>query len=169
MQFVYVIIPALLVLITAYLLIDRLLRSEVKRRDFDLRKVSLTTITPTRLRAYERLMLLLERTIPTTLVVNTIKPTMTSMELHSLLISTIRQEFAHNVSQQIYVSNELWGQIRVAQESLVQLINGSASNFSANEPAVNLAELIIKVYSRSENSPSELAIAKLKAEVRMLF
>jgi len=55
-------IPALLVLLTAYLLLDKLLRNEDNRRKFELTKSNLTTLVPIRLRAYERLILVLERT-----------------------------------------------------------------------------------------------------------
>jgi hypothetical protein len=168
-QVLYITLPALLVLLTAYLLISKLLKNEEKRRDFELRKNSLSIITPIRLRAYERLILVLERTIPNKLVVNTIKPDMSCFELHSQLIETIRQEFGHNVSQQIYISNELWELIRGAQESLIRLINGCASQFNGTDNAAHLGEAIIQIYAKSDQTPSELAINQLKAEVRQFL
>jgi hypothetical protein len=165
----YIVLPALLVLLTAYLLIHKMLKGEEKRRDFELRKNSLSVITPIRLRAYERLMLVLERTTPSTLVVNTIKPDMTCLQLQSQLVSTIRQEFGHNVSQQIYVSNQLWELIRGSQESLMRLINGCAAQCNPADQAAHLAELIIQVYAKSEQTPSEMAINQLKNEVRQFL
>ena len=161
-----IVLPALLVLLTAYLLLDKLLRTEEKRRNFELRKDKGNTITPIRLRAYERLMLVLERTTPATLVVNVAKPDMTSLELHSLLLATIRQEFSHNLSQQIYVTDELWNYIRGAQESLLRLVNTCAAKCNPAAPASQLAEIIIQVYAASEQTPTELAMNKLKNEVR---
>lgn len=160
------ILPALLVLLTAYLLIDKLLRNEEKRRNFELRKNSASTITPIRLRAYERLIFVLERTTPSTLILSVAKPQMTNMELHTQLLESIRQEFAHNLSQQIYVSDEVWNYIRSAQESLLRLINTCASKCNPNESASALSEIIIQVYDSSEQTPSELAMIKLKLEVR---
>ena len=61
-----IILPALIVLLTAYLLINKFLRNEEKRRNFELRKEGTAIITPIRLRAYERLILVLERTTPAT-------------------------------------------------------------------------------------------------------
>lgn len=164
-----IVLPALLVLLTAYLLIDKLLRSEEKRRNFELQKNGLSTITPIRLRAYERLMLVLERTTPSTLILSVAKPGMTNQELHSQLLATIRQEFSHNLSQQIYVSDEVWSYIRGTQESLLQLINTCASTCNPTESASGLAELIIQVYGTSEQTPTELAINKLKNEIRRYF
>ncbi len=159
-------IPALLVLLTAYLLLDKLLRNEDKRRKFELTKNNLATLTPIRLRAYERLILVLERTLPTNLIINTIKPEMSNMELHTLLLTTIRQEFSHNISQQIYISDDLWVYIRGAQESLLKLINTSAAQCNPANSGAELAERIIQIFSSSEKTPSELAIQKLKNEVR---
>lgn len=162
-----IILPAILVLLTAYLLISKLLHSEEKRRDFELRKNNVNTLIPIRLRAYERLVLLLERTTPPTLIVNVAKPQMSNLELHTQLLENIRQEFSHNLSQQIYVSYDIWNYIRAAQESLLRLVNTCASKCNPTNSASELAEMIIQVYGASEQTPTEIAINKLKEEVRV--
>ncbi len=165
----YISIPALLVLITAYLLINKLLKNEEKRRNFELRKNNQSQITPIRLRAYERLALLLERTSPNTLVLNATKPEMTALDLQRELLASLRQEFGHNVSQQIYVSSELWGAIKSVQESLLRLVNMCAAKCPPDAKASVLAEMIIQVYSSSEQPPAETALELLKKEVRTLI
>ena len=162
-----IVLPALLVLLTAYLLIDKLLKNEEKRRSFELKKEKVNTLTPIRLRAYERLILVLERTTPSTLIVNVAKPHMSNLELHTELLASIRQEFSHNLSQQIYVSDEIWNYIRGAQESLLRLINSCAAQCNPANSATELAEKIIQVYGNSEQTPTEQAIDKLKKEVRI--
>jgi hypothetical protein len=169
MDILKIVLPAILVLLTAYLLIDKLLRSEIKRRNFELRKESLATLTPIRLRAYERLILVLERTTPTALILNVARPGMTNMELHTQLLASIRQEFSHNLSQQIYVSNEIWTCMRGAQESLLRLVNTCASKCNPDNTANELAERIIQVYNASDRTPTEVAIDLLKKEVRLYF
>jgi len=91
---------------------------------------------------------------------------MSNMELHTLLLATIRQEFSHNISQQFYVSDNLWIYIRGAQESLLKLINTCAAQCNPSNSGAELAERIIQVFSSSEKTPSEVAIEKLKTEVR---
>ncbi len=162
-------IPALLVLVTAYILLDKMLKNDEKRRGFETQQKTITATMPLRLRAYERLMLVLERTSPATVVLETIKPQMTSFQLQAQLLTTIREEFGHNASQQIYVSNELWSAIRAAQESLIQLINVCASQCVADAPATELAEKIIQLYAQSGKTPGEIATDMLKKEVRRLF
>lgn len=160
-----IVLPALLVLITAYLLINRLLKNEEKQRNFELQKTSQNTITPIRLRAYERLTLVLERTSPNSLVLNCMKPGMSNFELQNQLIKCIRDEFAHNVSQQIYVTNELWITIRATQESLIRLVNTCAAQCQPNNDATELAEMVIKLFAQSEQTPTEVAVELLKKEV----
>ena len=169
MDILKIVLPAILVLLTAYLLIDKLLSSEIKRRNFELRKESLATLTPIRLRAYERLILVLERTTPAAMILNVAKPGMTNMDLHTELLAGIRQEFSHNLSQQIYVSNEIWTCIRSAQESLLRLVNTCASKCNPANSANELAERIIQVYNASDQTPTEVAIDLLKKEVRNYF
>jgi hypothetical protein len=164
-----IIIPALLVLLTAYLVLQKFLQNDEKRRNFELVKSNHSALTPIRLRAYERLILVLERTLPSNLILSIIKPEMTNMELQSELLASIRQEFSHNISQQIYVSDDLWQHIRTAHESLLKLINTCASTCNPSNSGSELAERIIQVFSSSEQTPSELAINKLKTEVRNYF
>jgi superfamily I DNA and/or RNA helicase len=162
-------LPALLVLITAYLLIDKLLKNEKNRRDFELHKENTSTITPIKLRAYERLILVLERTTPHNFVLNTLKPGMNNFELQTELLKKLREEFGHNVSQQIYVSNELWTAIMSAQQSLIKLINACALKCKPNNDASELSEILIKLYAQSEETPTETAIELLKKEIRTLI
>ena len=164
-----IILPALLVLITAFFVLDRQQKAEMQRRQMDAKEKNSSITLPIRLRAYERLMLVLERTIPNYLIVNTLKSGMSSIELQTQLIAAIRQEFAHNVSQQIYVSNELWSAFRLAQESLIQLVNSCAARLQPEADATQLAQYIIQVYNSTDELPSEHAIALLKQEVRTLI
>lgn len=162
-------IPALLVLITAYMLISKLLRNEDERRNFELQKGNASILIPIRLRAYERLSLVLERTAPQKIVLTTLEQDMNCFDFQLKLLDNIRQEFSHNVSQQIYVSEELWNAIRTVQESLLQLVNTVASKYDPNENATALAEKIIEIYATAEHTPTEIAMHMLKGEVQSYF
>lgn len=169
MEILNIAIPAALVFLTAYLLLDKMFKNEEKRRIFEFKKQNLSTITPVRLRAYERLALFLERTIPNSLVINVTEAGMNCMQLHAKLLESIRQEYSHNVSQQIYVSDDLWENIVAAKESLVQLVNTCAASCKPEAPATMLAEKVLQVYAASPSTPSEIALAKLKEEIRSSY
>ncbi len=162
-------IPALLVLITAFFLLHKLLRNENERRKFELKTRIAPETIKIRLQAYERLALLLERTNPTTLILSLITPGMKSLELQKELLSQIRTEFSHNISQQIYISDELWNALKIVQENLLKVVNISAEEFENNASATELAEKIISVYNANSANPTTIAISMLKKEVRELI
>ncbi len=163
------ILPAFIVMMTAYLLFDRMLSNEEKRRKFELTKKDRASFVPLQLRAYERLMLLLERSNPANMVLQVIRPGMSCMEFQSQLTDHIRKEFEHNYAQQLYVSDELWSAVKNTQDNLIKLINTTAIRFKTDEPATQLAEQVIRIYTETEDNPTQIAIEILKTEVRNQF
>lgn len=162
-------IPAVLVIAMAYLLIDKLLKNEENRRNFELVKQNQPTVTPIKLRAYERLMLLLERITPHNILLNKVQANMTAFELQSVLLSDIRKELEHNFSQQIYVSSPLWESIKNAQENIIQLINMCSAQCNADDTAAKLATLIIEVYDSKEETAIDATKEQLKNEVSKML
>ena len=82
---------------------------------------------PLRLQAYERLVLLAERIALPNLISRTVQPDLSVKEMQLLLTQTIRQEFEHNISQQIYVSKEAWEAVSNLKEQNMLIINQVAS------------------------------------------
>jgi len=159
-------LPALIVLLTAWVILRKMLAEENYRRNFELRKLTVNQLTPVRLRAYERLTLLLERTKPETILLRCDSlPTMTVSALQQKLLEIIRDEFNHNVSQQLYVSTEAWQRILTAKESLIQLVNQCAGQFSPTDNAISLAQLLIQTYAATENTPTDSTLTFLKQEI----
>ena len=161
-------LPALVVFLTTWLVLRKQLDNEADRRNFELRRLSVNQITPVRLRAYERLTLLLERTQPEAMIMRLNLQGMTNIELQSKLLQTIRTEFDHNVAQQIYVSPEAWAMVKNARENLVRVINGAAAQVQPTGAALQLAQKLIELYSSLQTTPTEAALNCLKNEVKML-
>ena len=163
------ILPSIVVLITAYVVLRRQSATEAARQVYEIRKAQLSTTSPVRLRAYERLALLLDRTIPENMLLNMDLPNMNALQLQIQMLERIRMEYDHNASQQIYVSNELWLLIKLTKESLLQLVNTCASNIDKEQPALKLAEIIITAYNHTPNPPTEQALSRFKEEIKLLF
>ncbi len=161
-------LPALVVFLTTWLVLRKQLDNEADRRNFELRRLSTNQITPVRLRAYERLTLLLERTQPEAMILRLDLQGMTNIELQSKLLQTIRTEFDHNVAQQIYVSPEAWAMVKNARENLVRVINGAAAQVQPTGAALQLAQKLIELYSSLHTTPTEAALNCLKNEVKTL-
>ena len=162
-------IPTLLVVMVAYILLYQFFKTEREKRDVELKKENMPVITSTRLRAYERLTLLLERMNPNNMLVNTTASYQTCLDLQANLLTTIRREFEHNYSQQIYVSELLWEEIVEARENLIQLINTCAAQCKADEPASKLATIIVEVFNIPDETALDAALRTLKAEVKELL
>ncbi len=161
--------PSLVVFVAVYAVMVRQMRYETTKQAADLRKEQSKTITPIRMRGYERLALLLDRTLPENMILQQSVPALTSIELQSKLLATIREEFDHNASQQIYVTAGTWTHIRAAKESLLQLANACAEGIDPNAPAFEYAEKIIRTYNYTPNTPTMQAMESLKREVGALF
>ncbi|MFI5135644.1 MAG: hypothetical protein ACHQD9_07305, partial [Chitinophagales bacterium] len=97
------VVPSIITFLTAYVVLKLFLGGEKDRKELEVRAAHYKDALPIRLGAYERLTLLLERITPTNLLQRVNKPGMTSLDLQKALISNIRMEFEHNLSQQIYV------------------------------------------------------------------
>jgi hypothetical protein len=85
-----------------------------------------------------------------------------------LLLTTIREEFEHNVTQQIYVGKEVWLVTKNAKETMLQLVNTCASEIPNKLPSIELAKVIIEKYGELEDSPIDIALSILKNEVKSL-
>lgn len=116
-----------------------------------------------KLQAYERLALFLER-ISLTNLLTRVHPISTKKEDYQyLLTQTIEQEFEHNISQQIYVSEECWNIILTAMNSNIQYIRNCDSSNNILT-ADNFRELVL-TKTIKDTSSTGIALSFLKNEV----
>lgn len=162
-------LPAVIVFLTAYFLFRDMLENAQKQREFEVRVKNSGKVIPVRLQAYERLSLVLERIAPQSLLMRVSPHDITASEYHQQLLSQIRQEFEHNLSQQIYVSTILWETIRGARENLIGIINKTAEEIGREATALALSKKIIENYIEEEDQPIVIAMNELKKEVGKYF
>lgn len=162
-------IPAIIVLIATVLIIRQMVKNDQSRRNFEMITKNQQLVTPVRLQAYERLTLLLERVSPESLVMRISNPKMTAKQLQSELLSTIRAEFDHNVSQQIYVTAQTWEIIKNSRTKIIQLINTAAARVKPDSPAIELSKIILEDLMVQDKSPTSMALDALKSEVKHLY
>jgi hypothetical protein len=162
-------IPALIVFATSFLITFFFLRNDEKRRSHELRLGINKQIIPIRLQAYERIILFLERISPENLLVRINKPGMSSSDLQSELLRTIRAEFEHNLSQQVYISSKAWEIVVSAKEHMVKQINTSSMEIKPDAPSMQLARTILESVMKDDIKSTFAAIEFLKKEVRQIF
>ena len=163
------ILPAGIVFLTAFYAIKKFLDNEQKKRLINLRKNGHTIITPIRLQAYERVTMFLERISPHTLINSSQKQGISARMLQAEMISTIKNEFNHNLSQQVYMSNEAWLLVKKAKEEMIKMINVTSFKVGGNATGSDLSKVILQIMMKMDKLPTEVAIDFLKAELRELF
>ena len=129
-------------------------------------KASRTIVMPLRLQAYERMALFLERIDPNQLVLRIHAPGLTVAEEQNLLMTAIRSEYEHNISQQIYISNETWKGITDAMDDVITIITSVAEQMDSFE-GMTYAEAILTVSAQKPIIPRAMQI--LKADMQRFF
>ena len=167
LDFFLYIVPALLTGVLAFYFFKQFMKNEDNRRNFLLHKDQQKHSLPIRLQAYERLALFLERIAPAKLLIR-IQPKSSNKEAYeALLIASIEQEFEHNLSQQIYLSDECWSIISASKNATIQLIR-KASLLPKTDTANKLREVIL-TEMMEKKPPSDAALSYIKNEVSDLW
>jgi len=162
-------LPAGLVLLGMYLTAQSFLQKEFERRLAEIKLKNTETITTIRLQAYERMCLFLERILPENLLVRLQPANFTAEELQQIILHEIRNEFSHNFSQQMYMSNEAWEMIKNAREEIITLVNNSMLQVQPQSSGLDLAKQILENIRNYNLNPCVSAIVFLKEEIKQLF
>jgi hypothetical protein len=168
-EFGKILLPASLILYLAYLLVRSFIQKEIELKKLEIRSRSIETVLPNRLQAYERMTLFLERIAPQNLLIRLNTANMPSSEFHQLLLSEIRNEYNHNVSQQVYMSEDVWNLIKNAKEDLVVTINEAASEMTIDTTSLDLAKKIFEISVNKSIDPLGHALSEMKREIQKTF
>ena len=166
-DFFLYIIPAVITGVLAYYFFKQFIRNEDNRRNFLVRKELEKHALPIRLQAYERMVLFLERITPAKLLIRMNPKSSNKESYESLLIATIEEEFEHNLSQQIYLSDECWSIITASKNATIQLIR-KASLLPKTDTANKLREVVL-TEMMEKRPPSDAALSFIKNEVSELW
>jgi hypothetical protein len=162
-------IPALIVFFTSWILLRNMIRNDQDKRKQELILQNSRTVTPIKLQAYERIVLFLERISLESLLVRVSLSDMTAAQLHSTLLSTIRSEFEHNLSQQIYMSQQAWEVVRNARSNMIKIINSEAEKMQANSSGMAFSRQLLEKIMELEQEPTRAAIDFIKGEIGRLI
>ena len=168
-EFGKILIPASVVLYAAYLLVRSFVQKEIDLKKLEVRGRSIETVLPNRLHAYERMTLFLERMSPQNLLVRLNTASVPAKDFQQLLLAEVRNEYNHNVSQQVYISEEVWELIKNAKEDLIVSINDAASELGDEATSLDLAKKIFEKTMAKTVDPLAHALTELKREIQRIF
>lgn len=120
---------------------------------------------PMQVDAYQRLVLFMERIAPNNIVMRLNNPGLPAAVFQSKLLESIREEYEHNLAQQIFVSNEAWRITQNSKEEVLKIINMAGSKMQPTSLANDLAKMIFEITAQLEFQPTDRAIALLKDEL----
>jgi hypothetical protein len=164
------ILPALIVFLTAYQLLTRYLQKDATSKVLELKMQRDKEIVILRLQAYERLSLFLERMNPASVIARVRTPDMLANELQYAMVKSIREEYEHNLSQQIYISSTTWNLIVTAKDEIIRTINLIGTQLPHESSSGQLINAIFTgIANANAPLPTEQALEFLKTECRELF
>ncbi len=162
-------VPAALVLYAMYLVVKSFLDKELQRQVVASRDKNTEIVLPIRLQAYERMVLFLERISPANLLRRLNTGDFSAKELQHIMVHEIREEFGHNLSQQVYMSDNSWSVIRQAMEEVIAMINQSAEGLPADARSIELSRRIFQKIVDENTDPTGRALTYIKDEIRQTF
>ena len=157
-DFLKLIVPAGLVLYGMYLTVKLLLEREADRHRYEVQTRYTESVVPVRLQAYERMVLFLERISPNNLLLRLGGSATTVLEFQQRLLGEIRDEYNHNLSQQVYMSQAVWDQIQAAMNEVTTLINQASGDTRPDAPALDLSKRIFERIIEKDRLPTANAL-----------
>lgn len=163
------IIPAAIVFGVCYYMVKKFLDEQRRSKVLEFKKEHAKQITPIRLQAYERLAIFLDRISPDNLVLRLSRSGQSAAELRRLLIQTITDEFNHNISQQIYISDQSWSMIKAVKEQIIGIVETTYKECDEGESGPQLGKRILTKLMDTREIPTQHAIELLKKEIELVF
>ncbi len=157
------------VILTTYYLLKRETDREKLNLHLDLRKSRQEYFLPNRVEAYQRSVLYLERINLNSLIMRLHNPGLPARAMQAELLKTIRDEYDHNVAQQLFVSPQGWKMLRDSKEETIKIINIAGNQMNETALSTDLATKIFELVGEIGQLPTEITVESLKKELQDLF
>ena len=150
-------IPLAGILVATYLMLQHFHNKSIheKEKEIDIQKTKI--FFPLQIQAYERVILFLERIDPNNMIIRTHKNGMNAITLHSELLKIVREEYTHNMSQQVYIHPKSWKTVLNAKDETIQILNIAINNLSPESSGIDLSAKIFESIASKKISPTESA------------
>lgn len=128
------------------------------------------SLLPQQLQAYERLVLLADRIALPNLVSRMNQAGVSAKDMQLLLTQTIKQEFEHNITQQIYVSAAAWQAISNLKEQNILVINQVSSFLPQNATGADLNKGLMQLLVENPKASLQTIVSEvLSFEARKMM
>ncbi|MEY3716772.1 MAG: hypothetical protein RJA00_395 [Bacteroidota bacterium] len=162
-----IVLPALLVFFTAQYMMKQHIANSVQLVKTEILKTNLNTFTPLKLQAYERIALFLERTSIPALIQSYAQAGQSARGFAAAATHAIKEEYSYNVSQQIYVSTQMWTLVKAIKEQHIQLLQNISASLPAEATAADLSQKLIEYLQSMEVQPQDRGLEFMKNEIAL--
>lgn len=172
-QIALVILPAGAVLLTTIFFLrknnERDDLNNVRALQAELKKQRQEYFLPNRLEAYQRAILLMERIHPNSLIMRTINPGLPAHMYQAELLKAIREEYDHNVAQQLFITPAIWEMVKNSKEETIKIINIAGRQMTATSMSSDLAAKVFELVGEIGEMPGDITVKALKEDLQKLF
>lgn len=169
LQVALIILPAGAVLMTTIFFLRKMTEKEIHASHRELKAERQKFFLPQRVDAYQRAILLMERIHPNSLVMRHNNPGLPAAAMQIKLLESIREEYEHNIAQQLFISPNAWDMVKKAKEETIKIINLAGRQMDTTSNGLDLAAKIFEIVGEVGTLPTEIAVEVLKKEVQLLF
>lgn len=162
-------IPGMLTFLAAYFVLKMYLDNQQKMQQLKMQQEQVQAGLPMRLQAYERLSLFCERIAIPSLLLRVRREGMSASELRIGLLIAIQQEYEHNITQQVYVSSQLWEIIKLARDESINFISIVAEKVGGKAEGKELANMLIGLINQQDAMAVDKALLAIKKEAATKF
>lgn len=160
LELLFYVLPAVITGAVAFHFFRTFLANEDKKRRFSLMREGRKITLPLRLQAYERMTLFMERIDPSKLLLRVTPISTDKHEYVTYVIAHIEQEFEHNLTQQIYLSDECWAVINTAKSAIIQQLRKTALSEDVKDADALREAVILEGFGKDSASFSALSFIK---------
>ena len=121
------------------------------------------------LQAYERLTVFADRASLKNLISRISSGDLNVLDFQLILLQTLRSEYDYNVSQQIYVTPEMWKAIGNLKDQNIYIINQIAATLPSQAPAIELSKRVLEYASNPNVELSSIVTDALHFEAKRLL
>lgn len=169
LQIALIIFPAGAVLLTTIFFLRKETNKEVRIAQIELKKQRQEYFLPNRVEAYQRALLLMERIHPGSLVMRLHNAGLPAKALQAEFLKAIRDEYDHNVAQQLFISPLAWQMVKDSKEETIKIINIAGNQMQATSTGIDLSSKIFEIVAEIGQLPTEITVEYLKKELQELF
>jgi hypothetical protein len=162
-------VPALIVFLTVYFILKKYMDNQLQLMAMQNRSKRTDQLVVSKLQAYERLMMFCERIAVPNLIYRLKTNQSNARMLENSLLIGIQQEFDHNLSQQIYVSEQLWKIIQLSKDQLINYIMEQGSMLGEKASGEDLSRQLLNNLPSGDKDPVAKAKQAIRTETSILF